>query len=333
LSAIDLDNDGLPDRIFVANPNGEIHVLMVSADSELRHGQSLRVDHELSALNPFSRTESGQRSFFLDAGGTRGITRFTLSASGTLIDPGVLIESRELLEAKQDTIASNVVVVDRKTWAVQSHFNCLDRMICTAVSPDGNWIAIAGESERIHLWSPGGVWRGTIPGLFANIRSMLFTDDSKRLCIAVGDVAEVYDPVSMNRIHRLQGHENTISIMATAPHSDVIATASDDTTVCLWSLKTGALLKKMIGHIAVPRAIAFHPNEQLVASCDAEGQIILWDVSTGGELLRLQSQNGNVHRLFFESPGRLNHASNDTNSAPLSNGKIEAWSIENMGQY
>ena len=66
-----------------------------------------------------------------------------------------------------------------------------------------------------------------------------------------------------------------------------LASASDDTTVALWSLATGDRLHRLDGHTATVRSVAFSPDGATLASASGDGTVCLWEVATGQQLLTL----------------------------------------------
>jgi len=56
---------------------------------------------------------------------------------------------------------------------------------------------------------------------------------------------------------------------------------SDDKTVRLWSVQTGAVLKVMEGHHDRVNSVAYSPDGSLIASGSADRTVKMWNAATG----------------------------------------------------
>jgi WD40 repeat protein len=70
-----------------------------------------------------------------------------------------------------------------------------------------------------------------------------------------------------------------------------MVTGSMDSSLRLWDLKTGTLLKKMEGHRSEVRTLAVSPEGQLIASGDESGVLIVWHGETGETLTKLKAHS------------------------------------------
>jgi WD40 repeat protein len=76
----------------------------------------------------------------------------------------------------------------------------------------------------------------------------------------------------------LEGH--TYPVQGISVQGHLIASASRDHTVRLWSLHSGECTAILQGHTAWVKAVAFSPDGQTLASSSEDGTIRLWDVAT-----------------------------------------------------
>ena len=63
--------------------------------------------------------------------------------------------------------------------------------------------------------------------------------------------------------------------------SDLVASGGDDNRILLWNRTTGELVHRLDGHEAKVMSVAASPDGKLVASASWDQRIGLWDVGTG----------------------------------------------------
>ncbi|HEY9674600.1 MAG TPA: AAA-like domain-containing protein [Waterburya sp.] len=102
--------------------------------------------------------------------------------------------------------------------------------------------------------------------------------------------------------NRLQGHTGGVTSVSFSSDGQMIASASDDSTVKLWS-REGKLLHTLTGHAGWGATIAqFSPDGQLLATADSGGTIKLWN--RYGSLLGTLNAPSMVKSLSFSADGK-----------------------------
>ena len=124
---------------------------------------------------------------------------------------------------------------------------------------------------------------------------------------------------SGTRCSPLNAHTDSVNAVAFSPDGQVLASASSDKTIKLWSVAKGSLLQTLQGTAAVNAAI-FTPDGSLLITAGADSTISLWSMP-GGTLLRvLQDSQGRCGNLAVSPDGTL-LAFNPCGGAPT------LWSI------
>lgn len=134
---------------------------------------------------------------------------------------------------------------------------------------------------------------------------------AKEMMIAVKDCIPNLVPMPSNWTcrHTLTGHQGlfaAIKSIAISPDLPIVATGSEDTTIRLWNINTGAEIRILTGHQKSVETIAFHPHQaDLLYSGDRAGVIKLWQVNLDAELISIDSQQGKVNCLAISPDGKL----------------------------
>lgn len=134
-------------------------------------------------------------------------------------------------------------------------------------------------------------------------------------------------PIVNQRKVVLSGHKKAVNVLAFAPNSRVLATASDDKTVKLWDAANGQLITTLTGHEGGVYDLRFSPDGQTLASLSDDKKPRLWNVSTGQLQATLLGHKGKVRNLEFSRDGRTIVTGSDDGTAKLwdaATGKLRA---------
>jgi len=98
-------------------------------------------------------------------------------------------------------------------------------------------------------------------------------------------------------VRRFAGHTAGVDGVCVSADGKRILSASDDGTLRLWDLATGAELEQFVGHSDRVHAAAFLPDGQHVVSGSWDRTVRIWDINSGKEIKRLHGHHGPVERL------------------------------------
>jgi len=118
--------------------------------------------------------------------------------------------------------------------------------------------------------------------------------------------------------HTLRGHEGTINRITWSPNGRMLASPSDDTTICLWDAESGKLLRTLKRHSDSVYSVAWSPDGRILASGSYDKTICLWDTRTGEVLRIIKAHGGSVFTVAWSPDGR-------TLASGLVGGKIQLW--------
>jgi WD40 repeat protein/energy-coupling factor transporter ATP-binding protein EcfA2 len=102
--------------------------------------------------------------------------------------------------------------------------------------------------------------------------------------------------------NRLEGHNQQIKSVTFSPNGKTIATASEDSTVKLWSID-GEELRTLKGHNAGVNSAAFSPDGKTLATASWDNTVKLWNFD-GKELRTFRGHKNGVYGVAFSPDGK-----------------------------
>ena len=118
----------------------------------------------------------------------------------------------------------------------------------------------------------------------------------------------------------LSGHTDFVRAVVFSSDGTSLVSGSDDTTIKLWDVQTGGVVKTFCGHTNLVRSVSISVDHTKIASGSADGTIRLWDIQTG-ECHHIMEQDHKVQSVIF-SP------INSQYLITVSGEKVEQWDID-----
>ncbi len=151
------------------------------------------------------------------------------------------------------------------------------------ISPDDRLVATGGSDGMILVWDiETGQNLLNIKAHNGYSFGLVFTADSKKLISAVVDdqYIKIWDLDSGSCLKSWQSSASIYRIALSAD-DQTLACSGENGSLLLWDVRTGQLLKKLIGHVGHVLGVAFQPQGTLLASSSFDSIIKLWDLTTG----------------------------------------------------
>ena len=193
-----------------------------------------------------------------------------------------------------------------------------------AFSPDSRSLASASTDTTVILWN---VASGSQLHVLGSHSSVVTAAASASATASASASAPAPAPASASASASASAPASAsasgtsaVTSVAFSPDSLSLASSSWDTTITLWSVATGAILRTLKGHSDAVTSVAFSPDGLSLASTSDDKTVILWDLPSGSSRRLLEGHSRALTSVAFSPDGSsLAIASNDTT--------VTLWSV------
>jgi eukaryotic-like serine/threonine-protein kinase len=242
-------------------------------------------------------------------------------------------DGARLVTASSD---STVMQWDTRTGgSIGAYFGRHTGEVYSAVySPDGEYIASAGNERTIRVWRANDQYQhevAVLHGHAGRIFEVAFEPGGRRLASRssrvygfVGDdTVRVWDVDIRTTLPALTGHLMTVYPLVYSPDGRWIASGSWDRTVRLWDAATGELCATL-PHPSPVFGLAFGPDSTwLVTGCQQDARLRIWDVGTARLRKEIAFPTKGFHSLTVSPDGRRVAATTEDQ-----NPRLTVWDLE-----
>ena len=134
-----------------------------------------------------------------------------------------------------------------------------------------------------------------------------------------GDIT-ILDGVIGSQTAVLSGHTQGVRCLTFSSDGKSLVSGSDDTTIMLWDVQTGGVIKTFCGHTGWVCSVSISADYTTIASGSDDRTIRLWDILTG-VCSHIMEQQGQVQCIAF-SPVDPQHF------ISASGGEVQQWGID-----
>lgn len=215
------------------------------------------------------------------AGNGAPVLGLSLNGDNSLITTGDTNGIVHVYDTKSGKEITSLNADKELGWRSSGDFGDSDMWIsATVFSPDGKYIAASYATYKVVIWD----WKA----------GKIFTT--------------------------LTGHNDIVEKVTFSPDGTLLASASDDSTIILWTLNPSEggrgpidpknkitdphFRAKLEGHRAVVYDAAFSPDEKTLVSSSADGLIKVWDLENDSFDMDLYGNTGRIHSVAFSPNGK-----------------------------
>ena len=150
------------------------------------------------------------------------------------------------------------------------------------LSPDGNTLVTSGESGTLTVWDvPISTVRSKIDSKAAT--GIEFVGTADQLLTAGSDFRATLWSSDLQPIKHFSGHTGVITSLTVDLAHHRFATGSEDLTVRVWDLETGAQLANYGGHQKKITQVVFSPDGTQLASASEDQTVRFWNLPVEAE--------------------------------------------------
>lgn len=198
-------------------------------------------------------------------------------------------------------------------------------------SPDSRVIATGSKwgGRAVKLWNVDNLRFESKPtGPHRDIVRAVVFDKRGRMYTASDDKAiKIWNASNQQIIRTLNKHTGWIYGLAISPDDRMLASASGDKTVILWSLPAGRSIRTW-NHAEEVRAVAFSADGSLLATAGEEKVIHIWNVNNGTLKTKLTGHSDTIVALAYSPDGRQLASAGYDNSIRIWNAEASTLEAE-----
>ncbi|KAJ2848454.1 hypothetical protein GGI22_005729 [Coemansia erecta] len=174
----------------------------------------------------------------------------------------------------------------------------------------GNLLLAACLDGSICLWDiQTGTLRREYKGHAGSVLDVDWLDNSTFASCAADKSIVVWrddDSDGTSPVKTFTGHKSDVNTIKWHPGGKLLASASDDGTVKVWSTANDAPIHDFFGHSQQVYVIKWLPrsDKSIIASASFDGTVRIWDIQSNSCLRVLSAHSEAVHCLAFSSDGR-----------------------------
>ncbi len=174
-----------------------------------------------------------------------------------------------------------VCLWDADDFVAQKEFAYANGIHALVWSPDNRWLVSGNQDPSVHLWLVEEDQEFHMSGYETKVKSLSFSNDSRRLATGGGNDVCVWDCQGAGPEGREPGmfpHDTKVCALAFQNSHGLLASASEDGVIQLWSPERPNPLRATVKMPAAAAKLAWSPDDSLLAVGSAKGIVYVLTV-------------------------------------------------------
>ncbi len=195
-----------------------------------------------------------------------------------------------------------------------------------AFAPNGRVLASGSYDHSVRIWdtTTGACLHTLTRAGTGAVQQVSYSPDGRWLAsCGYPHTINLWDGETASHSRQLVGHQTRVWSMGWMG-SDLLATGSEDGTICLWAVATGDCLRTWTAHNCQVFCLKYDPTTDRLFSSDAKGQLKIWDVATNELIVTLDAHEHWLFSFCF-TPDRRHLYSSSLD------GKLKLWDLTTHG--
>lgn len=179
--------------------------------------------------------------------------------------------------------------------------------LALALAPDGERFVVGEKDGTISVWRIGSdAPEQTISAGESRVQSLAFNQAGTMLAASFSDgtVRMCEWDADCRLKETWRAHTKRVNEVAFSPDDRLLASASWDGVIKVWSMPERRLLRTLTGHSDEVYSVAFSPDGARLVSCSLDRTIKLWDTTYWDEVFTLRGHRAGVVKVVFSPNGR-----------------------------